>query len=399
MLLTVLGGMGISYIAKYLVLVIFVNLWGFVKIFTDFFMLLSVYKAFNADLTTNSALQPFSLNNQYHSFLEIENLLSTASTLTTAIPIFATFLLFGGVHSIMGILGKMTGGSVDASNMSPTMASTMNGGRMQMADEGNGMVLSTGAYLNTHEVGTSAFYGTEAVNSQISSAANDVYSSALSNVRSQQTSLGNSLNSLFQTASSGSTVVSGGQTDNYTLSAGVNKANQVAEGITVSGGQGRTESAQGMARLAASAALQLRSGGGGKSADQFTDAERTSALTKTLKAFGLGGDVSAMLAQQLTEGENRDFRELMDKALRYTDSDSHGETYSQGFNFSSIDSTTVSGGVTDAASKVETNVESLQTAKTKLKQAQDLVQDTSGVGASKAVQWGVAGSNLSLIHI
>lgn len=395
MLLTVLGGMGISYIGKYLILVIFVNLWGFVKIFTDFFMLLSVYKAFNADLTTNSALQPFSLNNQYHSFLEIENLLSTASTLTTAIPIFATFLLFGGVHSIMGILGKMTGGSVDASNSSPTISSSMNGGRMQMADEGSSMVLSTGAYLNTHEVGTSALYGTEAVNSQISSAANDVYSSALSNVRSQQTSLGNSLNTMFQTASSGSTVVSGGQTDSYTLTAGVNKANQVAEGITVSGGQGRTESAQGMARLAASAALQLRAGGGGKSADQFTDAERTSALTKTLKAFGLGGDVSAMLAQQLTEGENRDFRELMDKALRYTESDSHGETYSQGFNFSNIDSTTVSGGVTEAANEVKTNVDSLQTANTKLKQAQELVQNTSGVGASKAVQWGVAGSNLA----
>tara|TARA_Y100000780_G_C13695637_1_gene421658 strand:+ start:3227 stop:7444 length:4218 start_codon:yes stop_codon:yes gene_type:complete len=395
MLLTVLGGMGISYIGKYLVLVIFINLWGFVKIFTDFFMLLSVYKAFNADLTTNSALQPFSLNNQYHSFLEIENLLSTASTLTTAIPIFATFLLFGGVHSIMGILGKMTGGSVDASNISPTMGSTMNGGTMQMGDRGAEMVLSTGTLLKTHEVGTSAFYGTEAVNSQISSAANDVYSSALSNVRSQQTSLGNSLNSLFQTASSGSTVVSGGQTDNYTLSAGVNKANQVAEGISVSGGQGRSESAQGMSRLAASAALQLRSGGGGKTADQFTDAERTNALTKTLKAFGLGGDVSAMLAQQLTEGENRDFRELMDKALRYTESDSQGENFSQGFNFSNIDSTTVSGGVTNAVNEVETNAESLQTANTKLKQAQDLVQDTSGVGASKAVQWGVAGSNLA----
>ncbi len=103
-----MGGFGFSYIGKYLGLVLYVNLFGFIKVFVDVFTAISVQRAYEAssDLAQSFLAYP-------NTIKEIEGFLSISASLTTAIPMLALFLLYGGVHSIMGVMKQMGSVPVD----------------------------------------------------------------------------------------------------------------------------------------------------------------------------------------------------------------------------------------------------------------------------------------------
>lgn len=132
MILSVMGGIGFSMVGKYLMLVLFINMWGFIKVFVDLYTTLSIKKAFDAvDLATSN---PFLFKTYAETFLQVEDWIAVSSNLTNAIPFFAMFLLYGGVHSMMGVMRSVNTGSVDPSNTAPTIATAPNNGVFQQGD-------------------------------------------------------------------------------------------------------------------------------------------------------------------------------------------------------------------------------------------------------------------------
>ena len=146
-LLSVMGGAGFAMIGKYMYLILFVNLWGFIKVFVDLFTYKAAEKAFSVS-TSFAQMDPFSMGAMPAVISEVEGFLGVASALTAAIPMLAMFLLYGGVHSLMGVMSSVnpTGkGSVDGTNMAPKLSSSWSEGAQSM-----------GTHSNTYNAGTGA---------------------------------------------------------------------------------------------------------------------------------------------------------------------------------------------------------------------------------------------------
>jgi hypothetical protein len=159
MLLAVLGGAGFAMVKKYLMLILFVNLWGFIAIFVDLYTAISVENA----LGVSAGFDPFSFDSLPDTILEVEGFLATAAALTASIPMLAMFLLYGGVHSMMGVMRNVASGSVDGNMAAPTVSSNMNGGVQKIGDTSRTFGLSTGAYAEGHTISNNQQYGTASV--------------------------------------------------------------------------------------------------------------------------------------------------------------------------------------------------------------------------------------------
>ena len=146
-LLSVMGGAGFAMIGKYMYLILFVNLWGFIKVFVDLFTYKAAEKAFSVS-TGFANMDPFAMGAIPAVVAEVEGFLGVASALTAAIPMLAMFLLYGGVHSLMGVMSSInpTGkGSVDGTNMAPRLSSTWSEGTQSMGTHSNTYNSGTGA--------------------------------------------------------------------------------------------------------------------------------------------------------------------------------------------------------------------------------------------------------------
>ncbi|WP_076922356.1 conjugal transfer protein TraG N-terminal domain-containing protein [Pseudoalteromonas sp. SK20] len=146
-LLSVMGGIGFAMIGKYMYLILFVNLWGFIKVFVDLFTYKAAEKAFSVT-TSYAQMDPFSLGAMPAVISEIEGFLGVASALTAAIPMLAMFMLYGGVHSLMGVMSSVNPsgkGSVDGTNAAPKLSSTWSEGTQSMGTHSNAYNSGTGA--------------------------------------------------------------------------------------------------------------------------------------------------------------------------------------------------------------------------------------------------------------
>ena len=185
--LIVLGGMGIKHIGKYMTLLLFINLWGFVKIFVDFYTAISVEQAFSASATFN----PLSFDALPTTILEVEGYLATASMLTTSIPMIGMFLLFGGVHSLMGTMKGLTNSKVDGNMGAPSVATSMNAGTRTFADATQQMNSTTGGYSVGHSSLTNSGLGTESLSSVGTTANSATATAAAAQVQSNAQSFEN----------------------------------------------------------------------------------------------------------------------------------------------------------------------------------------------------------------
>lgn len=397
MLLTVMGGVGISYIGKYLLLTLFVNLWGFIKIFTDYFLLLTISKSFNADLSVASDYHPFTMVNQYGTYLELENFMSTAASLTAAIPMLSMFLLYGGVHSVMGVMRQMTGGSVDANNIAPTMATNGNNGVLTAGDTTNMRALSNGANFQTHNPGSSAVYGATNAGNDLTASSSDVLGQARSNVTSTSSALTNSVNAAFETNSTGSNSVTGGTSDTTNLSIGKQMVNSAADQVVQSVDTVKGEQGQALAKIAAAAGLSLRADASAKQPDlallDEKGAERY--IKRAGVSMGVSGQVAYETAQQLAQSQGISLKDLVSATENTLRSDSEGQTYSKGFNFSDVDTKTKGGKVSDTAATISANLEQSQEAQANVRTAQDLNSRSTSISESKTAQWHVFAGKLA----
>jgi hypothetical protein len=182
MLLAVLGGAGFAMIKKYMMLILFVNLWSFISIFVNLYTAISVENALGAA----SGFDPFSFDSLPDTILEVEGFLATAAALTASIPMLAMFLLYGGVHSMMGVMRNVASGSVDGNMGAPTVSSNMNGGVQTMGDKGTTFGTSTGAYATNHSLSNNMTVGSSSVGDTQISGRNASIQAVQSEVTSSQ---------------------------------------------------------------------------------------------------------------------------------------------------------------------------------------------------------------------
>lgn len=391
MVLSVLGGMAFTLIGKYLMLVLFINLWGFIKVFVDLFTALSVRRAFQ--LASGQPTTPFEFGNYAQNIIEIEQLLGTASNLTIAIPFFAMFLLYGGVHSVMGVMRTLTKGSADGANMAPNMATSMAGGAFTMADTTTTHMVSTGGYKTTQNLGTNHSYGDASVNSGVGTMFQNARSTLDSQVQSDQRTFNQSLEGLNATMRSNGIANQSGANQASTDGFKQTNLSQLMDTSTAGVTDTASSAAQVSSRLAAMAGINAalgKSNGEKSKPEPLPATPDTKMVQSKLMSFGLSGDLSATLAAGMTDEERKQFATSYNTAL----SNTTAAMSEEGFNISHLrnELSTYQSGITtsDAYKKSNASAETLARSRTQQNGLQDVVAQTGGLTQTNALAFPAA---------
>jgi len=275
MFLVVLGGMGIAYIGKYMTVLLFTNLWALIAVFVNILSYESVRDALktapgaatNDPSAAPSADMLFSMANELSSIQEIEGQLVVAATMTAAIPSLAIFLIYGGVHSLMGVMGKF-GGNYDGKSAAPDLTQTTPDGRtalmnqvVGMGADGRGYAAFNGAQDNTGvqiSGGQALTSGSTALRQhaqqQVSSSGNEFLSKASDSLQSQSSAGSNISISDGENVGEGSTYqdaaeaikgyqsqsgMTGEQASRYTRGLSLSSPKALNEVLGIAGSMGR----------------------------------------------------------------------------------------------------------------------------------------------------------------
>lgn len=145
LMLIALGGNGISAAAKYLQLVVFVNMWPITAVMVNAY----IKKVLSADLDTWTTL------NASHSAVSWSGLpalaetyssyLSVASALYAMIPVLTLFIMTQSIHPMMSAAkGVMPDAPVNSSHMTPQVWSAPDSGKSSFGDRQNTANISMG---------------------------------------------------------------------------------------------------------------------------------------------------------------------------------------------------------------------------------------------------------------
>ncbi|MBE1299701.1 MAG: hypothetical protein GJ680_07325, partial [Alteromonadaceae bacterium] len=161
-LLMVAGGNGVKHVAQYSMLIIFINLWGVVQIFVDFYTMHAIRDAIDA--------KAFTFGGTPEIMTSVMAELSTAGALMTTIPMLALYLLFGKVHSLMGASTGLTKGTVDPKYAAPTIESPQNNGDKSGMGYNTGIDGQTGQNVYAQKTMTDPTISTLSVKSGVDNA-------------------------------------------------------------------------------------------------------------------------------------------------------------------------------------------------------------------------------------
>lgn len=129
-ILLALGSKGLAHMAKYFMLIIFVSLWSYVTIFIDVF----TYYLMDATISPSAGFNPFSFDDMPVTMSEVESAIATAAAASQAVPFLLMFLMYGGVHSLMGAMKTMGDVKANGKQAAPDVAGPMNSGNRDMGN-------------------------------------------------------------------------------------------------------------------------------------------------------------------------------------------------------------------------------------------------------------------------
>jgi|TARA_R110000851_G_scaffold77289_4_gene169820 hypothetical protein len=196
-----LGSKGLAHTAKYLMLMVFVSFWGYIDIFVDAY----TYETIKSSLNKSEGFDPFSFDGIPLAMSEVEAAIATAAAATQAIPFFLMFLMYGGVHSLMGAMRGLTDVKGSGKMGAPEITGAQNNGSRnignasltQSVNEGNQAVSIKGASndlmtnLSVGDVATSAAGVAVSSANSLQTAATQSYNEQISNLRNLITGSGN----------------------------------------------------------------------------------------------------------------------------------------------------------------------------------------------------------------
>jgi hypothetical protein len=344
MLLSVMGGVGLKLITKYLMLVLFVNLWGFVKIFVDLFTSLSVERAFSAA----TAKDPLVFGGYAHTFNEIEGLLAVASSMTVAIPMFSMFLLYGGVHSVMGVMRTLGGGSVDGNMVAPTMGTNQNNGTFQMGDSTMTQMVGTGKWAQSHSISSDAGLGTMTVNSATSGSFSQTAGTAQAMVKSDANAWQQTASQVFASSNVTGNTKNGGESFEFSQMSANQQMSAIAHRLEESGAVEKGKGGQAVAAMVAHvAAGGSITGGAG------------SAIAGFAARAGLDAKAAAEIRGAWSESDSKKYNEVAAKMSSWSDTDTLTNQAGKKTTYSNMNSESVSNKVDDSASELDSRTQQL----------------------------------------
>lgn len=407
MMLSVLGGYGFSLIGKYLMLVLFINLWSFIKVFVDIFTALSLATAFKqiGPVPDGSDINKFLGFETYaQTISEIESLLTVASNLTMAIPFFAMFLLYGGIHSVMGVMRTVTGGSVDGSNMAPTMATSMNGAAFQTGDSDYRQVVSTGAFSQSQNLGTNQLFGS--TSSSSSQTAGYAASSQVLNsqINTETRGFNEIATQAFTSASKATNTRTSGNTETAASTRGVSWMDQTADTFSGSYSNSQSQSAQILSRLAATLGGKISAGA---SLGSKSDPEKTAnmqavttdptkeSMKKSLISMGLSADMAGQLVAGMTEDDVKTFAQQVNTARQNATAFMKSENYSDADMYSDLNSYMQEVTKSDAYQKANSKAQTISTLRNTQAALGAVAASDSGNTDINQVNWSTLPSNFS----
>lgn len=381
MVLAVLGGHGLALILKYLMLVLFINLWGFVKVFVDLFTAITVERAFKATQGTD----PFAFGAYANTFNEIEGFLSVASSMTVAIPMFAMFLLYGGVHSVMGVMRTLGGGSVDGNMAAPTMGSSMNGGVFHQGDTTFTQMAGSGNFATTHTTGSNAATGTGSVSNTTSGSFANTSATASQEVKSNMNSWQQTVSEVFGVQHAVTSQQSGGQTIDFSTLSSQQQIASITKQLQEAGAMSATESQQAMADLIATGGVSFGLNG------QLGFGKAIDKVSKPLGSgqIGVGLSAEARSAYQAKMDETR--QQNATKAASLINSWGTGDTYTgsgqNSTNYSNINGESRGGSNDNSTAQIRTASEQLNRSVAVSSAVSDDVTKQTGIGQQSTINW------------
>lgn len=370
--LIVLGGMGIKHIGKYMTLLLFINLWGFVKVFVDFYTAISVEQAFAASATFN----PLSFDALPSTILEVEGYLATASMLTTTIPMIGMFLLFGGVHSLMGTMKGMTTAKIDGNMGAPSVATSMNAGTRTFADATQQMNSTTGGYSVGHSSLTNSGLGTESLSSVGTTATSATATAAAAQVQSNAQSFESAYSNQINKSNDVQAISQKSSAQEIASSTIDQRVKSLAAGLKQEFGMSGSE--------ATKAAIRL---GGEISIGSPTLLKAISPINGKM-GLSTNSDKQAEYSEKWADMKSyaKNWQDSLTSKFEGSEKDSLMNQWSNTQRLSNGESN----------SEVEKAASSFQTSLNRQSALQDAVSNSNGFSSTQSIQWNKAASNANL---
>lgn len=193
-ILMALGSKGLAHVGKYFMLIIFVSLWSYMNIFIDVF----TYYILDETINASSGYNPFSFGDMAITMSEVESAVATAASAAQSVPFLLMFLMYGGVHSLMGAMRGLTDVKANGNFGAPSVTGPQNNGSRDLGNQNInksaadgtttlGLKNTTNDNMQTFNASSGITASTNATNAEVNSrvtAASENYSSALSDLNS-----------------------------------------------------------------------------------------------------------------------------------------------------------------------------------------------------------------------
>ncbi|HBV1819911.1 TPA: conjugal transfer protein TraG [Klebsiella pneumoniae] len=144
-----LGGEGITSAAKYLQLIVFVNMWPITAVMVNAYVKMVLNQQFDtwSSLGVQTTMNWANMGNIQETY---GSYLSVASALYCMVPMLTLFLLTTSIHPMMGALKNVTPDApANTGHVTPEVWSAGNAGKQSFGDQTHTAATSTGAGMST----------------------------------------------------------------------------------------------------------------------------------------------------------------------------------------------------------------------------------------------------------
>ena len=254
LILLATGSRGLGHIGKYMMLMLFVGLWGFVQIFVDAY----TYSTINEVVLPASGFDPLSFDGMPFAMAEIEGAITTAAAASAVVPMIIMFLLYGSVHPLMSAMKGMMDVKGNGNFGAPSVTSPANNGSRDMGTLNITQSAATGNTVATTRTPENEYNSSFSLGRSLST--------STSNAASEAQSLVTQATESYQAAKSDVTSMANGVsfTDNQGNSTTLSKmlqgtdSSSAIDSIQKQTGMSRQEAEALVTSVGASAALGLQ---------------------------------------------------------------------------------------------------------------------------------------------
>lgn len=194
-ILLALGSKGLAHIGKYFMLIVFVSLWSYMNIFIDVF----TYYIIDETIHVSNGFNPLSFDEMPITMSEVESAIATAASASQSVPFLLMFLMYGGVHSLMGAMRGLTDVKANGNFGAPTITSPANNGSRDVGNQNITKSVQTGGENINVRGANNDFMQSINASGTISSASNTAVSNAESRVNTASQNFNTSMSDLAST--------------------------------------------------------------------------------------------------------------------------------------------------------------------------------------------------------